>query len=41
MYTHALYYLATYPEYQDLLRLEIESVFGNEGWTRSAVLKLN
>jgi len=41
MYTHALYYLATYPEYQTLLRDEIESVFSKEGWTRSAILKLH
>lgn len=36
-FTHVLYYLATYPEYMDNLRQEIETITSREGWTKSAL----
>ena len=35
-FTHALYYLALYPEYWSALREEVENVTNREGWTKAA-----
>jgi cytochrome P450 len=40
MYTHALYYLATYPEYAQPLRVEVEGAINDNGWTKHALMKM-
>ncbi|KAJ7578344.1 cytochrome P450 [Mycena floridula] len=39
-FTHALYFLATYPYYVTPLREEIEAVVKEHGWTKSAIGKM-
>ncbi|KAH9477540.1 Cytochrome P450 monooxygenase 71 [Psilocybe cubensis] len=39
--THALYYLATYPEYAEPMREEVRVVTNEEGWTKMAMDKLH
>ncbi|KAI0073032.1 cytochrome P450 [Panus rudis PR-1116 ss-1] len=39
-FTHAMYYLAAYPQYIKPLRHEIETVIKEEGWTKGAMQKL-
>ena len=34
---HAFYYLATFPEYMQPLREEVEEVVKSEGWTKAAL----
>ena len=34
---HALFYLADYPEYADVLREEVKGIVDREGWTYRAV----
>jgi cytochrome P450 len=34
---HAFYYLATYPEYMQPLREEVEEVVKSEGWTKDGL----
>ena len=38
--THALYNLATYPEYVEPLREEIETVIQEQGWSKASVSKM-
>lgn len=38
--THALYDIATYPEYLHPLREEIEEVVASEGWTKNGLNKM-
>ena len=38
--THSLYHLATYPEYLQPLREEIESVIQEQGWSKAAIAKM-
>jgi hypothetical protein len=35
--THALFYLATYPQYAQPMRDEIAEIVEREGWTHSAL----
>ena len=35
---HALYYLATFPEYMQPLWEEVEKVVKSEGWTKAGLL---
>ncbi|KAK0229996.1 cytochrome P450 [Armillaria nabsnona] len=39
--TNALYALATYPEYAEILRDEVESIINEEGYTKSAMGKMS
>ncbi|KAI8989894.1 cytochrome P450 [Trametes punicea] len=39
-FTHALYNLAAYPEYQQPLREEVESIIAEEGWTKTSIGKM-
>ncbi|KIM39012.1 hypothetical protein M413DRAFT_12344 [Hebeloma cylindrosporum] len=36
-FTHALYYLATFPEYMKPLREEVEEIIQREGWTKEGI----
>jgi len=36
-FTHALYYLAAFPEYAKPLREEVEEVIEREGWTKAGI----
>jgi len=36
-FTHALYYLATFPEYAKPLREEVEEIIKREGWTKAGI----
>jgi len=36
-FTHILYDLASYPEYVEPLREEIETIIASEGWTKASV----
>ena len=38
---HALYYLATLPEYMQPLREEVEEVVKSEGWTKAGLDKMH
>ncbi len=38
--THALYDLATHPQYTEALREEVEAVISTEGWTKVAMGKM-
>jgi len=40
MYIHALYYLAANPEYAEPLRHESEVAIQENGWTKTAVMKM-
>ena len=37
MFTHALYYLAAYPEHAAALREEVERVVREEGWSKASL----
>jgi len=39
-FTHALYYLAAYPQYVEELRQEVEGIIETDGWTKAALLKM-
>ncbi|KAI6117488.1 cytochrome P450 [Pisolithus croceorrhizus] len=39
-FTHALYYLATHPQYVRLLREEVDAVIEEYGWTKEATAKM-
>ena len=39
-FTHALYFLAKYPEYTKPLREEIETIIEEEGWTKASMAKM-
>lgn len=39
-FTHALFHLATHPEYIQPLREEVESVIEQDGWTKLAMQKM-
>ena len=39
-FTHALYQLATYPEYIGPMREETERVISSEGWSKASMQKL-
>ncbi|KZT01552.1 cytochrome P450 [Laetiporus sulphureus 93-53] len=39
--THAVYYLAAYPQYVQALREEVEAVVQQEGWTKAAMGKMH
>ena len=39
-FTHALYFLAEYPEYTEPLREEIETIIEEEGWTKASMAKM-
>ena len=39
-FTHALFYLAANPQYIQPLREEVESVIGEEGWSKAALGKM-
>jgi cytochrome P450 len=38
---HAFYYLATFPEYLEPLRKEVEEVVKSEGWTKAGLDKMH
>lgn len=40
MLTHAIYDLATYPEYLEPLRREIMTVLGELGWSANAIKRM-
>ncbi|KAG0704373.1 cytochrome P450 [Suillus ampliporus] len=40
-FTHALFHLATYPQYSTPLREEVSAVINQEGWTKTAMTKLD
>ncbi|KAG1749804.1 cytochrome P450 [Suillus paluster] len=39
-FTHALFFLAAYPQYSTPLREEVSAVIDQEGWTKNAMTKL-
>ncbi|KZT08258.1 cytochrome P450 [Laetiporus sulphureus 93-53] len=39
-FTHALFYLAAYPEYVQPLREEVEAVVTQEGWSKAAMIRM-
>lgn len=40
-FTHILYDLATYPEYVEPLREEVESVIATEGWSKVSTVNMH
>ena len=36
-FTHAIYYLAAFPEYMKPLREEVEEIIQREGWTKPGI----
>jgi len=40
-FTHALFYLAANPKYADQLREEIGSIVGEDGWSKTALAKMD
>ena len=38
--THALYHLAALPEYQQLLREEVDTLVSAEGWSKATMGKM-
>ncbi|EGN93634.1 hypothetical protein SERLA73DRAFT_189361 [Serpula lacrymans var. lacrymans S7.3] len=39
-FTHALFYLAAYPQYIQPLREEVEAIIEQEGWSKNALVKM-